>query len=227
MGRNGPLNQPKPRAPVGKGETEGGFLPWSKEKPRKRTHSNESLDSPTRPSIIMVSQHISPKSKGKEKNNFACNSPIGAFRWSPLVRHPRHDADIPTNSFRNSPTKPGRRENRNSAYLVLFVSRAIPGQIQKGRREPGNNHTTQLKPWKARLKSGSNPKGGVSTTGDETEQPLPHNTRNPGMIRFPCKYQQASWFQPWFQSGAKWFSSIQADSIHAAYTPSDYHGRSQ
>ena len=32
-----------------------------------------------------------------------------------------------------------------------------------------------------------------------------HHLRNPGTIRFPCKYQQKQWFQPWFQSGANAF----------------------
>ena len=27
-----------------------------------------------------------------------------------------------------------------------------------------------------------------------------HHPRNPRMMRFPCKYQQTFWFQPWFQS---------------------------
>ena len=37
---------------------------------------------------------------------------------------------------------------------------------------------------------------------------ISHHPRSPRMIRFPCKYQQTSWFQPWFQCGAKWISSI-------------------
>ena len=36
--------------------------------------------------------------------------------------------------------------------------------------------------------------------------------QNPLAFDDPCKYQQ--WFQPWFQSGAKWISSISKISRH-------------
>ena len=40
-----------------------------------------------------------------------------------------------------------------------------------------------------------------------------HHLRNPGMMRFPCKYQRTLWFQPRVSfRGAKWIS---ISSIHS------------
>ena len=58
--------------------------------------------------------------------------------------------------------------------------------------------------------AGTGPVGPVGSVGPVARSPclvLKSSTtvRKPWiLIRFPCKYQPTLWFQPWFQSGAKW-----------------------
>ena len=116
-------------------------------------------------------------------------------------------------------------------FLLFFLGGTnVAGRLAAGESmNPSEHHQkkriSKILP-KVRFKTTQRANMGVRRFGDPKEKrshargPSPdcepycrrnqflHHPRNPGMIRFPCKYQQTSWFRMVSFRGAKWTLSI-------------------